>query len=79
MGVLMNKKLLALVLLLASMPGCWFWGPRYKCERPCEPTCYEEQAPCGDVCEEQPTCYEEQAECGYPEYEEESFMDLEEE
>jgi len=54
----MNKKFLAILVLLSVIPGCW--GPRYRCN-PCpEPrtTCVE-ATDCYQEPAQETTCYEE--------------------
>jgi len=68
----MNKKFLAILVLLSAIPGC-VWGPRYQCNAPCNQsrtTCYE--APAQDCYQETTpatTCYEDTMEQGTTCYE----------
>jgi len=65
----MNKKFLAIFVLLSVMPGCW-WGSRYRCN-PCGPrtTCVEVPPQQTTTCYEVPaqqeeTCYEDYSSMG---------------
>jgi len=55
----MNKKFLALLVLLSVIPGCG-WGPRYQCNQPCgqpRTTCVEATDSCYQEAQGT-TCYE---------------------